>query len=227
MNIKLIISLFALFLFFLILGFGCSFLLFRQDRGDKKSKNFFTSERLLIFFVEILIAVIGFGITLFITNAYERQIEKDKAIQILEQVIAYTEKQATDERSYLRMYDNGEISANIFLNSSVVNTNYYESILTNDFILQNANMNIHGDIMNYLVWIDQATNRAKVATTKSDMRAEMYWRYAYIIKVRNLLIVSHDELTGTITGEEAIEKRRIICERSLEDEIVMYESIEK
>ncbi|MBQ2774936.1 MAG: hypothetical protein IJF40_03465 [Clostridia bacterium] len=227
MSTKLIIYLIILFFALLFLGFGCNFLLFRQDRDEKKSKHFFTSERLLVFFIEILIAVIGFGVTLFITNAYERQVEKDKALQMLEQVVVYTENQVIDERNYLRMYDKGEIKANVFLNSSVVNTDYYESILTNEFILQNANMKTHGEIMRYLVWIEQSTTLAKEATDESYMRAEMYWRYAYFLKFYNLLAISYDELNSTITEEEAAELCEKICQRSLNDEIKVYESAKK
>ena len=223
MSTTLIVYLIAMFTALLLLGFICNFVLFRQDRDGKKSKNFFTSERLLIFFVEILIAVIGFGATLFITNAYERQIEKEKAMQMIEQVITYTEKQAADERSYLRMYDKGEIDAEKFLNSSVVNSGYYESILTNDFILQNADMNIHGEIMSYLVWIDQCTTRAHEATEPEKIRAQMYWRYAYFLRVRSLLLLSYDELSGTITQEEATEEYKRIIHRDLNEEVKLYE----
>ena len=211
MSTTLIVYLIAMFTALLLLGFICNFVLFRQDRDGKKSKNFFTSERLLIFFVEILIAVIGFGATLFITNAYERQIEKEKAMQMIEQVITYTEKQAADERSYLRMYDKGEIDAEKFLNSSVVNSGYYESILTNDFILQNADMNIHGE------------TRAHEATEPEKIRAQMYWRYAYFLRVRSLLLLSYDELSGTITQEEATEEYKRIIHRDLNEEVKLYE----
>ncbi len=223
MYTKLIIYLIVLFFVLLILGFVCSFILFRQDRDERKSKRFFSSERLLVFFIEILIAVIGFGITLFITNGYERQIEKEKAIQMLTQTIEYTEKQAETEKAYLRMYDDGDIERNVFLNSSVFNMTYYESILTHELILKNANMNIHGNIMGYLVWIEQATERAENATTESKMRSEMMWRYAYFLKVRNLLIVSRDELAGDITAEKAEELRSTIRQRSSTMEIEIYE----
>ena len=43
-------------------GIFFNFILFRQDRDERKSRWFFTSERLLLFVVEILIAVIGFGV---------------------------------------------------------------------------------------------------------------------------------------------------------------------
>ena len=151
------------------IGIMFNFILFRQDRDEKKSRWFFTSERLLLFVVEILIAVIGFGITLNVTNNNERQIEKENALQMMEQTISYMDKQIKDERDYLRMYNNEELTAKGLLLSSVVNTEYYESILTNELILQNANMNIQGDIMRYLVWIEQKSERAKEAEDEDEM----------------------------------------------------------
>lgn len=212
---------------FAVVGVLFTFILFRQDKNEKKGGHFITSERLIIFLVEILIAVIGFGVTLAITNANERQLDKEKAIQMMEQTIAYTDKQIVKERSYLNMYDDGDIEANVFLNSSVVNTNYYESILTNELILQNANMNIHGDVMTYLIWIEEGTARAKEAPTEKKMRSEMYWRYAYFIKLRNLLATSYDEMTGVITTEQAQEKRDAIHHRSLNDTVKLHEKTEK
>ena len=180
---------------------------------------------MLVFVIEIVIAVIGFGATLFITNTYERQIEKDKALRMMEQVITFTEEQVADERAYLQMYDREEISAKKFLNSSVANTDYYESILTSELILQNADMHIHGEIMPYLTWIDQATTRAREATEDKDVRTQMYWRYAYFVKVLNLLRVSYNELNESITQEEALEECNRIIYRDLNEEIKLYENV--
>ena len=62
-------SLLILFAIFLFAGIYINYRLFEQDQGKKKSKKFFSSERFLVFTIEILIAVIGFGVTLYVTNA--------------------------------------------------------------------------------------------------------------------------------------------------------------
>ncbi len=223
MDTKFLISM----VFLTFVGVFFNFILFRQDRDEKKSRWFFTSERLLIFVVEILIAVIGFGVTLNVTNNNERQIEKEKALQMMEQTINYMDKQIKDERDYLRMYNNEEITADGLLLSSVVNTEYYESILTNELILQNANMNIQGDIMRYLVWIEQKSERAKEAKDEDGMYRQMYSRYGCFIKVRNLLQVSYDQLNGTITEAEVTEKWKAIRSRTDQETIELHEGVAK
>lgn len=223
MNTKFLIGMAGL----TFIGIMFNFILFRQDRDEKKSRWFFTSERLLLFVVEILIAVIGFGITLNVTNNNERQIEKENALQMMEQTISYMDKQIKDERDYLRMYNDEELTAKGLLLSSVVNTEYYESILTNELILQNANMNIQGDIMRYLVWIEQKSERAKEAEDEDEMYRQMYSRYGCFIKVRNLLQVSYDQLNGTITEEEVTEKWKEIRSRTDRETIELHEGVAK
>ena len=92
-----------LFSLFLIAGIGANFFLFYHEKTNKKSNKFITSERLFVFIIEILIAVIGFGVTLAFTNANELQLEKEKAICMLEQTVEFTDSQLTREKNYLDM----------------------------------------------------------------------------------------------------------------------------
>ena len=156
-------SLLILFAIFLFAGIYINYRLFEQDQGKKKSKKFFSSERFLVFTIEILIAVIGFGVTLYITNANERQVEKDKAAQMVSQVIEFTDREITRERSYLNMYNKGTISVESLRISNLINLDYYNNILSTEVVLQNANMNTYGDIMSYLSWIEQQSNAASTA----------------------------------------------------------------
>ena len=54
-----------------------------------------------MFFIEIFIAVVGFGITLVIANVNEYQIAKEKAIVMLEQTVEFTDRQLEMDRNYL------------------------------------------------------------------------------------------------------------------------------
>ena len=101
----------VLFALFLIAGIGANFFLFYQEKTNKKSNKFITSERLFVFIIEILIAVIGFGVTLAFTNANELQLEKEKAICMIEQTIEFTDSQITREKNYLNMYKEEKIEA--------------------------------------------------------------------------------------------------------------------
>ena len=156
-------SLLILFAIFLFAGIYINYRLFEQDQGKKKNTKFFSSERFLVFTIEILIAVIGFGVTLYITNANERQVEKDKAAQMVSQVIEFTDREITRERSYLNMYNKGTISVESLRISNLINLDYYNNILSTEVVLQNANMNTYGDIMSYLSWIEQQSNAASTA----------------------------------------------------------------
>ena len=198
-------SLFLLFAVFLFAGIFINYLLFKQDQGNKKSKKFLTSERLLVFTIEILIAVIGFGVTLSITNANERQVEKEKASQMISQVIEFTDRQIERERSYLKMYQKETLTADSLRVSNVISLDYYNNILASDAILQNANMNTYGDIMTYLLWIEQ---RGTLAQSASDDLVYNYMvqRYKHLKVLRELLVVCHEELTGVITADEAKQK---------------------
>ena len=195
-------SLLILFAIFLFAGIYINYRLFEQDQGKKKNTKFFSSERFLVFTIEILIAVIGFGVTLYITNANERQVEKDKAAQMVSQVIEFTDREITRERSYLNMYNKGTISVESLRISNLINLDYYNNILSTEVVLQNANMNTYGDIMSYLSWIEQQSNAASTADD-THVYSHMYRRYKHLKVVRDLLEVCHDELTGEITSDEA------------------------
>lgn len=196
-----IIILFALFL---IAGIGANFFLFYQEKTNKKSNKFITSERLFVFIIEILIAVIGFGVTLAFTNANELQLEKEKAICMLEQTIEFTDSQITREKSYLNMYKEEKIEAKALQLSNVISLDYYDNILSNEVILQNANMNTYGEIMRYMEWIEYYDSTAKTAEGDA-IYSKLYNRYSNMKKVSELLTVCRDEMRGDITSEEALE----------------------
>lgn len=194
-----------LFLIFIVLGVVFNFYLFRQDQEHKQNSRFLTSERLLVFIIEILIAVIGFGITLAVTNANELAVEKDKALCMMEQTIEYTDNQLSRDQTYLKMYNKGTINSEKLIASSVISMDYYDNVLSNEMILQNVNMNTYGEIMRYLEWIEYYDNGAKTATEDKKIYSKMYNRYAYLKKVRDLLDVCYDEMSGEITEDEAKE----------------------
>lgn len=196
-----IIILFALFL---IAGISANFFLFYQEKTNKKSNKFITSERLFVFIIEILIAVIGFGVTLAFTNANELQLEKEKAICMIEQTIEFTDSQITREKNYLNMYKEEKIEAKALQLSNVISLDYYDNILSNEVILQNANMNTYGEIMRYMEWIEYYDSTAKTAEGDA-IYSQLYNRYANMKKVSELLTVCRDEMRGDITSEEAME----------------------
>lgn len=196
---------FLVFCAFFAVGICANFVLYRREKQHKKSTRFITSERLFVFFIEILIAIIGFGVTLAITNANEQQVEKDKAIRMLQQTIEYTDKQLTSERSYLNMHKNGKITTEGLLVSNVINMDYYDNILSNEVVLQNANMNTYGDLMRYLAWVEGRDERAQTAE-ESEVYQHLYRRYIFLKQVRELLQVCCDEMSGKITAAEAAER---------------------
>ena len=196
---------FLVFCAFFAVGICVNFVLYRRETQHKKSTRFITSERLFVFFIEILIAIIGFGVTLAITNANEQQVEKDKAIRMLQQTIEYTDKQLTSERSYLNRHNRGEITTETLLVSNVINLDYYNNILSNEVVLQNANMNTYGDIMRYLAWVEGRDERAQTAE-ESEVYQHLYRRYIFLKQVRELLQVCCDEMSGKITAAEAAER---------------------
>lgn len=210
-------NIFITFFTFLIIGILCNFFLYRQEKKENLSTKFITSERLIVFFIEILIAVIGFGVTLHITNNNEREVEREKAIQMLEQTIEYTDNEIETESTYLSMYHEGQIETRIFLNSSVINLNYYNTILSNELILQNANMGTYGYCMDYLVRIETSDERAQAATDDKTVYTEMYWRCQYLKKLSKLLSVCRDELSGDLSAEEAIKECKAINEKPLNE----------
>ena len=194
----------VLFALFLIAGIGANFFLFYQEKTNKKSNKFITSERLFVFIIEILIAVIGFGVTLAFTNANELQLEKEKAICMIEQTIEFTDNQITREKKYLNMYKAEEINDKSLKLSNVISLDYYDNILSNEVILQNANMNTYGEIMRYMEWVEYYDSTAKTAEGDA-IYSKLYNRYSNMKKVSELLTVCRDEMRGDITSEEAME----------------------
>ena len=194
----------VLFALFLIAGIGANFFLFYQEKTNKKSNKFITSERLFVFIIEILIAVIGFGVTLAFTNANELQLEKEKAICMIEQTIEFTDSQITREKNYLNMYKEEKIEAKALKLSNVISLDYYDNILSNEVILQNANMNTYGEIMRYMEWVEYYDSTAKTAEGDA-IYSKLYNRYSNMKKVSELLTVCRDEMRGDITSEEAME----------------------
>lgn len=191
-----------IFLLFFIIGILICYILFRQDKSEKKNKKFLTSERLLVFTIEILIAVIGFGLTLSISNANEQRLEKEKAANMIQQMIEFTDTQITRENSYLNMYNKGTLTPSQLRVSNVINLNYYENILSSDAILQNVNMYTYGNVMRYLVWVE---NRTDLALDAKDELVYTYMnqRHQHLKDMRELLVVCYEELSGSISEEEA------------------------
>lgn len=192
-----------LFLAFLVLGIGVNFMLFRQEKENKKSTRFLTSERMLVFIIEILIAVIGFGVTLAVTNANELEVEKGKAICMLEQTIEFTDSQIIREQSYLSMYKEDKIDIKTLVDSNVISLNYYDNVLSNEVVLQNANMKTYGEIMRYLSYVEYYDSTAKTETDEKTAYAKIYNRCENTKKIKELLAVCCDEMSGKITADEA------------------------
>lgn len=192
-----------LFLAFLVLGIGVNFMLFRQEKENKKSTRFLTSERMLVFIIEILIAVIGFGVTLAVTNANELEVEKGKAICMLEQTIEFTDSQIIREQSYLSMYKEDKIDIKTLVDSNVISLNYYDNVLSNEVVLQNANMKTYGEIMRYLSYVEYYDSTAKTETDEKTAYAKIYNRCENTKKIKELLVVCCDEMSGKITADEA------------------------
>ena len=188
---------------FLVVGIGFSFCLFNQDVKNKKSTKFITSERLLMFLIEIFIAVIGFGITLAITNANEHQVAKEKAIVMLQQTVEYTDRQLEMDRKYLVSHNKENISDVKLQVSDVISMEFYYNILSNETILQNANMNTYGELMRYMTWVENNDERAKQAD-EGKVYSYLYQRYTNLQKARDLMQICCDEMSGKITAEEAL-----------------------
>ena len=189
---------------FLIIGIGCSFCLFNQDVKNKKSTKFITSERLLVFLIEIFIAVIGFGITLTITNDNEHQLAKENAILMLEQTIDFTDRQLEMDRKYLVSHNKDNISDGKLQISDVISMEFYYNILSDETVLQNANMNTYGELIRYMTWVENYDERAQVCEA-SKVYGYLYQRYTNLQKARDLMQICCDEMSGKITTEEAAE----------------------
>ena len=71
--------------------------------------------------------------------------------------------------------------------------------------ITNANMNTYGDIMTYLLRIEQRGNLAQSARD-ALVYNYMVQRYKHLKVLRKLLVVCQEELTGVITAEEAKQK---------------------
>ena len=132
------------------------------------------------------------------------QLEKEKAICMIEQTIEFTDNQITREKKYLNMYKAEEINDKSLKLSNVISLDYYDNILSNEVILQNANMNTYGEIMRYMEWIEYYDSTAKTAEGDA-IYSKLYNRYANMKKVSELLTVCRDEMRGDITPEEAME----------------------
>lgn len=196
----------AVFCVFFIMGLLFNFLLYSREKKQKKGEAFLTSERIIVFMIEILIGVIGFGLTLLITYSYEKMDDQIKARRMLDQAIEYTVKEIEEESAYLNMYIAGDIETRVYLNSSVTNLEYYDIVMSNDLIQQNVNMVAYGYFMDYLVRIKDTDERARSSDDKSEIGTEMRWRCQYLKKIRDLLTVCYDEMCNDLTEEEAIEK---------------------
>ena len=123
---------------------------------------------------------------------------------MIEQTIEFTDSQITREKNYLNMYKEEKIEAKALQLSNVISLDYYDNILSNEVILQNANMNTYGEIMRYMEWIEYYDSTAKTAEGDA-IYSKLYNRHANMKKVSELLTVCRDEMRGDITPEEALE----------------------
>ena len=79
---------------------------------------------------------------------------------------------------------------------------FYYNILSNETILQNANMNTYGELMRYMEWVEYNDQRAK-EVEDNKVYGYLYQRYVKLQKARDLMQICCDEMSGKITTEEA------------------------
>ncbi len=76
--------------------------------------------------------------------------------------------------------------------------------MSDETILQNANMNTYGELMRYMKWVEYNDQRAK-EVEGSKVYTYLYQRYETLKKARDMMQICCDEMSGEITTEEAAE----------------------
>ena len=185
-----------------LLGIALSFYLFRNDLKNVKIKNFIKSERFLGFILQIVIAFLGFGVTLGVSNANERRIEKKHVIEMLEQSIEFTENRLQNSYEYQISYEQNDISLTEYLDSNRIPFDYYNNLFGNDLIMENINMNAYGYILQYLNW---AIDTEETAFNQKDKTDAVYYfekRNEHLETMDEIVQQSCKQVKGELSEEE-------------------------
>lgn len=189
-------------LFSILFGMVLSFSLFKNDLKDVKIKKFIKSERFLGFFLQIVIAFLGFGVTLGISNANERRIEKNHVIEMLEQSIEFTENRLQNSYEYQISYEQNDISIIEYLDSNRIPFDYYNNLFGNDLIMENINMNAYGYILQYLNWAIDTEETAFNQKDKEDVAYYFEKRNEHLKTMDEIVQQSCKQLKGELSKEE-------------------------
>lgn len=185
-----------------LLGIALSFNLFRNDLENVKIKKFIKSERFLGFILQIVIAFLGFGVTIGVSNANERKIEKNHVIEMLEQSIEFTENRLRNSYEFQISYEQNDISLTEYLDSNRIPFDYYNNLFGNDLIMENINMNAYGYILQYLNW---AIDTEEVAFEQEDKTSAIYYfekRNEHLKTMDEIVQQSCKQVKGELSEEE-------------------------
>ena len=195
-------SFIMLVLFSIFLGIALSFNLFKNDLKNVKIKNFIKSERFLGFILQIVIAFLGFGITLGVSNKNERRIEKNHVIEMLEQSSEFTENRLQNSYEFQISYEQKDISLTEYLDSNRIPFDYYNNLFSNDLIMENINMNAYGYILQYLNW---AIDTEEMAFNQTDKTNAVYYfekRNEHLKTMDEIVQQSCKQVKGELSEEE-------------------------
>lgn len=186
-----------------LIGVLLSFILYRNTRNHNEDKNFLSSEKLLTYFIEIIIAVVGFGLTLNFSNENERRLEEENVIQILEQAKEYTSDRVSVSVTYYEPYENKELDWDYVENICMVNFDYYDNILADSQIIKHVDMYVYGYMMQCVLWSKQENEKMLLAEDEAIAYEHMKSRDQNIYKIGELLDLCIKEMKGEIEKEEA------------------------
>ena len=186
-----------------LLGVFLNYILYKNGKNHNEDKYFWSSEKFLTFLIEIIIAVVGFGLTLNFSNENERKREEEVVIQMLEQAKQYTEDLVEFNVTNYQFYDNNEYDWVYLEHVNTVNLNYYNNILTDPQVIRQVDMFVYGYMMQCLLWVEREDEYMRSLEDEELAYRYMKFRDQNIYKIELLLDICIKELKGEIDEEEA------------------------
>lgn len=185
----------------IVIGITLNWILFYRNPKTR----FIESEELWGFVLQIIIAIVGFGLTLVLSNQTERAQDKSYVVEMLEQSSDFTANRLALSSEYTEEYQDKRNTWEDFSLSNKITFDYYDNLFSNSQVMEYLDMNAYGHMLQYLLW---AKDLETMALEESDINIAFDYyktRDEHLFKMDKIVQACCEELEGNMSKEELTE----------------------
>lgn len=192
------IKVYLIFVASVVVGIALNWFLFYR----KPKVRFIESEELWGFILQIIIAIVGFGLTLVLSNNVEREQDKSYVVEMLEQSSDFTSNRLELSLEYIEEYQDKRSTWEGFSLSNKITFNYYDNLFSNSQVMEYLDMNAYGHMLQYLLWAKELETMA-LEESNINIAFDYYkTRDEHLFKMDKIVQACCEELKGNMSKEE-------------------------